>query len=90
MSKAPPGNPPTVAIALAVFLLMAFGFVALLSIVIPGAGLMVLAALMLGLMFAAQYFIWGKWLYKYVVEKERKELELQAARTKEKNPQSAD
>ncbi|MBL8815309.1 MAG: hypothetical protein JNL58_04720 [Planctomyces sp.] len=88
MSKAPPGSPPTVAIAFAVFLLMASGFIALLSIVIPGAGLMVLAALMLGLMFAAQYFIWGKWLYKYVVEKERKELELQAAHTDKSNQHS--
>lgn len=71
MNHRPSGSPPTVAIALIVFSLLAGGFIALLSVVIPGAGLMVLAGLMLVLIFAAQYFLWGKWLYRYVLESER-------------------
>ncbi len=39
--------------------------------VFPGAGLLGLTLVVLGLLFVAQYFVWGKWLYAYVVRKEQ-------------------
>ncbi len=39
--------------------------------VFPGAGLLGLTLAVLGLLFVAQYFVWGKWLYAYVVRKEQ-------------------
>ncbi len=46
--------------------------------VFPGAGLLGLTLAVLGLLFVAQYFVWGKWLYAYVVRKEQEA----SARTK--------
>lgn len=46
-------------------------FVALVSVVIPGAFMMLAALFGLCGLFVAQYFVWGKWLHRYVVEKER-------------------
>lgn len=64
--------PPTVAIALFVGFVLMIGFVSLVSIVIPGAGMMLLAILVLSAFFVAQYFLWGRWLHRYVVDQERK------------------
>ncbi|MFN8707793.1 MAG: hypothetical protein ACK526_19110 [Planctomyces sp.] len=65
-------QPPTVAIALFVLVLIVVSFSALLAVVIPGAGQMLLAGLLLTGFFAGQYFIWGRWLHRYVVEQERR------------------
>ena len=71
--KRPPNQQPvpTVAIALMTAFVLIGGFVALVAVVIPGAFLMLAAMMGLGGFFVAQYFVWGKWLYRYVVEKER-------------------
>ncbi len=60
--------PPTVPAALFLCIVCGGGFFGLLSMVFPGAGLL----------FVAQYFVWGKWLYAYVVRKEQEA----SARTK--------
>ncbi|MCA9050019.1 MAG: hypothetical protein KDA89_14885 [Planctomycetaceae bacterium] len=47
-------------------------FFGLLAVIIPGAGAIGLVILGLGLMFAAQYFIWGRWLYGLAVRLEQR------------------
>lgn len=69
-------QPPTVAIALMMCILCGGGFFGLLAIVFPGAGMLGLAMLILGSLFVAQYFLWGRWLYRVAV---RKEAQLQAS-----------
>ncbi len=49
----------------------ASGFVGLMAVVMPGILLMLLAFAGFACLFAAQYFLWGRWLHRYVVEKER-------------------
>ncbi len=72
MKKNGPDRPvPTVAIALMVAFVLVAAFVALVSVVIPGAFMMVAAVLALAGFFVAQYFVWGRWLYRYVLEKEQ-------------------
>ncbi|MCP4173430.1 MAG: hypothetical protein GY758_21950 [Fuerstiella sp.] len=63
--------PPTVSVALFLCLVCGGGFFGLLSMVFPGAGMLGLTLIVLGLLFVAQYFVWGKWLYAYVVRKEQ-------------------
>jgi hypothetical protein len=63
--------PPTVSAALFLCLVCGGGFFGLLSMVFPGAGMLGLTLVVLGLLFVAQYFVWGKWLYAYVVRKEQ-------------------
>jgi len=63
--------PPTVSAALFLCLVCGGGFFGLLGMVFPGAGLLGLTLAVLGLLFVAQYFVWGKWLYAYVVRKEQ-------------------
>ncbi|MEO2012784.1 MAG: hypothetical protein ABGZ53_00280 [Fuerstiella sp.] len=70
--------PPTVPAALFLCIVCGGGFFGLLSMVFPGAGLLGLTLAVLGLLFVAQYFVWGKWLYAYVVRKEQEA----SARTK--------
>lgn len=55
-------------------------FISLIAIVIPGAGQMAAAVLLLGLFFVVQYFLWGRWMYAYLLRKEDEET---AKRTKE-------
>ena len=77
MNRHPVSNrPPTVTLAIMLLLVMGAAFVGLISIIIPGAIQMVGVMVVLFLFFVAQYFIWGKWLYPYVVK-------LDAARTTE-------
>lgn len=71
--KDPASQPPTVAIALMVGFALLMGFVGLVSIVIPGAALMLLAMILLSGFFVAQYFVWGRWLHRYVVAKDLEE-----------------
>ena len=61
---------PTVALALLLCVIFGGGFFGLLAVVIPGAGMLGLALIVLGLLFVAQYFIWGRWLYGIAVRKE--------------------
>jgi hypothetical protein len=63
--------PPTVPIALFVCFAGAAAFFGLLAMVFPGAGLLGLTLVIFGLVFLAQYFVWGRWLYGYAVRKER-------------------
>jgi len=69
--KPQPSQPPTVAIALAVAGVLCTGFVALVAVVIPGALLMVFSGAGLMLMFAAQYFLWARWMFPIVQRMER-------------------
>jgi hypothetical protein len=69
--KPQPSQPPTVAIALEVAGVLCTGFVALVAVVIPGALLMVVAGAGLMLMFAAQYFLWARWMFPIVQRMER-------------------
>ena len=69
----PAAQPPTVAIALMVGFALVIGFVGLVSIVIPGAAMMLLAIILLSGFFVAQYFVWGRWLHRYVVAKDLEE-----------------
>lgn len=72
--------PPTVAMALIACLILTTGFFGLLSIVIPGAALMLLTGFAMILFFVAQYFVWGRWLYRYVVEQEQRATDEKVAR----------
>lgn len=47
--------------------------------VLPGAGMLGLVLIILGLLFVAQYYIWGRWIYTWAVKKE-KQLEEEAIR----------
>ncbi len=62
---------PTVVMAMFAGFLCASGFVGLMAVVMPGILLMLLAFAGFVLLFVAQYFLWGRWLFRYVVEKER-------------------
>jgi len=68
--KPVPQELPTVAIALLLCIVCGGGFFGLLDVVFPGAGMMGLVMIVLGLLFVAQYFIWGRWLYGVAVKKE--------------------
>ncbi|MCP4786271.1 MAG: hypothetical protein GY903_19975 [Fuerstiella sp.] len=69
--RPPTTSPPTVSAALFLCVVCGGGFFGLLGMVFPGAGLLGLTLVVLGLLFVAQYFVWGKWLYAYVVRKEQ-------------------
>jgi hypothetical protein len=71
LKKTSPPAPPTVSAALFLCLICGGGFFGLLSMVFPGAGMLGLTLIVLGLLFVAQYLVWGKWLYAYVVRKEQ-------------------
>lgn len=75
--KDPASQPPTVAIALMVGFALVIGFVGLISVVIPGAAMMMLALILLSGFFVAQYFVWGRWLHRYVVAKDLEERQRQ-------------
>ncbi len=71
MKKSPDQAPvPTVAIALMAALMMGGGFFSIVIVVIPGAAQMLFAGLFLVGFFVAQYFVWGRWLYAYVMRQE--------------------
>ena len=48
------------------------GLIGIVAVVIPGVLLMVIAGFGLLLMFAAQYFLWARWLYPIVVRMEQR------------------
>ena len=62
---------PTLPLALLLVLICGGGFFGLLSMVLPGAGMLGVVLIVLGLMFLAQYFIWGRWIYAWAVRKEQ-------------------
>ncbi len=64
--KEPPRQPPTVAIALILLLVLGGGFIGLVSMVLPQFMFVVIAGLGIGLFFAAQYLLWARWLYPIV------------------------
>ena len=68
--RQPEAQPPTVAIALFVFFVLAAAFTGLAAVVIPGVLLMVLAGFGMLLFFVLQYFLWARWLYPIVMQKE--------------------
>jgi hypothetical protein len=74
-----PSQPPTVAIALMVALLLSMGFIGLVAVVLPGVLLMLLAGFGMLLFFVAQYFLWARWMFPIVQRWER-----------EQNPESND
>jgi len=39
--------------------------------VFPGAAMLGVVLVVLGLLFVAQYFIWGRWLHAWVVKKDQ-------------------
>lgn len=62
---------PTLPLALLLVLICSVGFFGLLSMVFPGAAMLGVVLVVLGLLFVAQYFIWGRWLHAWVVKKEQ-------------------
>lgn len=79
---------PTVAIALMAAFIMGAAFFSLIVVVIPGAAMMLLAGLLLVGFFVAQYFVWGKWLFRYVTVQEEKRLAAEADQRSKENSQS--
>ncbi len=65
--REPSPDVPTVPIAMLLALVMASGFFGLIAVILPGAGMMLLAMFVLGVFFWLQYYIWGRWLYGYAV-----------------------
>ena len=51
-------------------MVLSVGFFGLISVVLPGVGMMGLAFLVLFVFFWVQYLVWGRWLYGYAVRKE--------------------
>lgn len=74
---------PTVAIALIVAFILGSGFFALIVVVIPGAAMMLLVGFLMIALFVAQYFIWGRPLYRYVVNVEQQRIAAEEARAAE-------
>ena len=68
---------PTLSLALLLVLICGGGFFGLLSLVLPGAGMLGIVLLILGVLFVAQYYIWGRWLYAWAVKKEQEAEEAQ-------------
>jgi len=62
---------PTLPLALLLVLICSGGFFGLLSMVFPGAAMLGVVLVVLGLLFVAQYFIWGRWLHAWVVKKDQ-------------------
>lgn len=69
--RPPASDVPTVPLALLLLLVCGGGFFALLTVILPGAGMMALAVLAFVGFFWLQYVVWGQRLYRYVVRKER-------------------
>jgi|LakMenEpi03Aug12_release.lakeMendotaPanAssembly.Ray.scaffolds.fasta_scaffold3303370_1 hypothetical protein len=69
-TRGPQQQPPTVAIALFVGLMLAAGFMGLVTVIMPGAAMMLATGLVIVLFFVLQYFVWGRALHNYVVHKE--------------------
>ncbi|MCA9058011.1 MAG: hypothetical protein KDA85_05910, partial [Planctomycetaceae bacterium] len=46
------------------------GITGLVAVVLPAALLMVIAVFGLGLFFVAQYFLWARWMYAWLMKKE--------------------
>ncbi len=69
--KPPQQEVPTVALALMLGAFLTVAFFGLIAVVIPGAAQMGGAIILLVAFFAAQYFVWGRRLYAYLLEKER-------------------
>ena len=55
-----------------VLVMLSAGLIGIVAVVIPGVLLMVIAGFGLLLMFAAQYFLWARWLYPIVVRMEQR------------------
>lgn len=66
MKKSPASQPPTVAMALMVGTMLVAGFTGLAAVVLPGFPLMLMTGAALLLFFAAQYFLWARWLFPIV------------------------
>ena len=68
-----PSSPevPTVPLALLLLLVCGGGFFGLMVMVFPGAGMLGLVLVLLGLFFVGQYYVWGRWLYAWAVKKEQ-------------------
>ncbi|MEZ6133100.1 MAG: hypothetical protein R3C59_30895 [Planctomycetaceae bacterium] len=64
---------PTVPLALLLVLICGGGFFGLLSLVFPGAGMLGVTLMILGLFFVAQYYVWGRWVYRWAVAKEARD-----------------
>lgn len=80
--KQPTSDIPTVPLALLLVLVFGGGFFGLLSLVFPGAGMLGVTLAVLGLFFVAQYYVWGRWLYRWAVAKEaRAEAQRDASET---------
>lgn len=71
--KKPAAQMPTLPLALLLLLICSGGFFGLLTMVFPGAAMLGVVLVVLGLLFVAQYFIWGRWLFAWAVRKEQEE-----------------
>lgn len=79
-SRQPQQQPPTVLIGLMAIGACSLAFIGMAAVVMPQFLLMVLVGIGMVLFFAAQYFIWGRWLYPLVVRQEQqREQRLQEA-----------
>lgn len=62
----PESAPPTIAFALITLLVVGGGFVGLVSMVLPQFLFVIVCGLGVIIFFAAQYFLWARWLYPIV------------------------
>lgn len=79
-SRQPQQQPPTVLIGLMAFAAFSLAFIGMAAVVMPQFLLMMLVGIGMVVFFAAQYFVWGRWLYPLVLRQEQqKEKQLQEA-----------
>ncbi len=89
--KKPGQAPPTLPLALLLLLICGGGFFGLLSLVIPGAGMLGLVLIILGMLFVAQYFVWGRSMHAWAVKREQEaEAKAEAIRLRNAGDQSTD
>jgi len=70
-SRQPQQQPPTVLIGLMAIAACSLAFIGMAAVVMPQFLLMVLVGIGMVLFFAAQYFVWGRWLYPLVLRQEQ-------------------
>lgn len=75
-SRQPQQQPPTVLIGLMAIFACSLAFIGMATVVMPQFLLMILVGIGMVLFFAAQYFVWGRWLYPMVLRQEQKREQL--------------
>ena len=77
-SRKPQQQPPTVLIGLMAIGAFSLAFIGMAAVVMPQFLLMILVGIDMVLFFAAQYFVWGRWLYPMVLRQEQQREQQQA------------